>query len=132
MLSVVLTKGGLVGVGDWYNHQSWISDDGTSWDRAFRVESDMAVGSMTDVVVAEAGLVAIGTAYTQGEKRLAVWSSLDGSDWFLDASESTVFGNGWLRAIAVRGDRLVAVGWVWADDASDNIQPAVWTAELDN
>lgn len=129
VLSVAADGLRLVAVGGWHIAQSWTSNDGLEWQRTFH-DPD-APSNMTDVVSTDVGLVAVGSIDSGKDRYPAVWTSVDGSDWHLDEADLGLLGEGTMEAVAADGDRLVAVGWAWENEASDNIRPVVWTAVLD-
>ena len=111
--------GDLVGGGE---AAVWRSADGTTWER---VASDtFAEASMTDTVVSDGGLVAVGSHLDDA----AVWTSADGSSWRL--AESEVFADAFLSRAIATPDGVLAVGatqsLVPGTDGSYVWAPAVW------
>ncbi|WP_344057032.1 hypothetical protein [Sphaerisporangium rubeum] len=86
-------------------------DDGESWEYSWLPADDTAV--VLDMTSAPSGLVAVGSYGAPATQDATVWTSRDGLDWqrhALTGDGMTGDGAQWLGAIAVIGDRVVAVG----------------------
>lgn len=80
-------------------------DGGQSW--AYRTDSAVPMGAYVhDVMPFDGRFLAVGTSTSMSDA--VIWSSDDGQTW---EPAPGVIGNGPLDAIAMDGDRLVAVGW---------------------
>ncbi|GGL08609.1 hypothetical protein Sme01_12810 [Sphaerisporangium melleum] len=87
------------------------TDDGVSWTYSW-LPAD-APATVLDLAASEDGLVAVGSYGSPAGEDSAVWTSKDGDDWqrhTLTGDGMTGEGAQWLGAIAVNGDRVVAVG----------------------
>ena len=129
-LVAVGSTGGWFGDGD---AAVWTSVDGITWTR---VPHDEAVfgganpQAMSDVAVADFGLVAVGW-----EGRIladipdvdaAVWTSVDGITWSRVPRNEEVFGGAWITSVTVGGPGLVAVGGT--DGYFTDGDAVVWTS----
>ncbi|MET8144674.1 hypothetical protein ABZU32_30595 [Sphaerisporangium sp. NPDC005288] len=87
------------------------TDDGVTWAYSW-LPAD-ATATVLDVAASGDGLVAVGSYGPPATEDSAVWTSQDGTDWqrhTLTGDGMTGDGAQWLGAIAVDGDRVVAVG----------------------
>ncbi|WP_248963700.1 WD40/YVTN/BNR-like repeat-containing protein [Sphaerisporangium perillae] len=87
------------------------SDDGVTWHYSWLPAEEAA--AVLDVTTSDSGLVAVGSYGPPATGDSAVWTSPDGRDWqrhTLTGDGMTGEGAQWLGAIAVIGDRVVAVG----------------------
>jgi hypothetical protein len=113
-----------------------VSTDGLHWTRQPDSPA-LEHASMNAIARTASGYVAvgavIGTAASGGtELEPAVWTSPDGATWSKatgppgyarpPAPERTAFE---LRDVAVRGDRMVSVGWVASDDTDQEPFPTL-------
>lgn len=84
-----------------------------------------------DVTAFGAGMVAVGSVWTDGRPDAAVWTSPDGLAWSRVPHGEEAFGGGAYEmwAVGSDGDRLVAVGH-GCDDPDDpcSMRPTVWTS----
>lgn len=108
----------------------WASSDGENWSR---VEDEALLGerdqTMLGVTVLGSGLVAVGTADSEGGLDGAVWTSVDGVDWTRAESVSVTALEGLgrqyvIEILAFRGG-LVALGREGRDRGDD---ADVWLA----
>jgi hypothetical protein len=113
VLSITAGGPGLVATGVSYSDEEsviWTSTDGRTWNR---VERSAELGTIYDVTTAGPGLVAVGTQAFGGGAgtgdEAPIWTSADGFTW-TEAPSDHVFRGAWLRAVAVGGPGLVAVG----------------------
>jgi len=112
---------------------SWTSADGISWTPG-PVTLTPQAGGVYDLVAHAGGFTAVGYALSAGQMDLAWWESPDGLTW----TEATLAepGDQAAFAVAVFGDRLVAVGVGQADaDGTMTAGPAgedavVWSAPV--
>jgi hypothetical protein len=126
---------------------AWTSVDGTAWQRARISRSgieDRAV--MLDIVAGGPGYVAVGYAefivgdFDEGvDRRAAVWTSVDGTEWTRVPHDEAVFdepasgigdgiagrGEFAMYTVAAVGDRLVAAGVTGVGSS----QRALWISE---
>ncbi|MFC4532463.1 hypothetical protein [Sphaerisporangium dianthi] len=87
------------------------TDDGVTWRYSW-LPAD-AAASVLDLADSKDGLVAVGSYGSPATGDSTVWTSADGDDWqrhTLTGDGMTGDGAQWLSAIAVIGDRVVAVG----------------------
>jgi hypothetical protein len=120
----------------------WTSVDGITWSR---IPHDEAVfggsGSqtMSKVIAAGPGLVAVGSDETDDDADAAVWTSVDGITWSRVPHDEAVFGGPStqeMSSVAVGGPGLVAVGSDglrddegWSEEEEgNNVNAAVWTS----
>ncbi len=122
----------------------WTSVDGITWSR---IPHDEAVfggsGSqtMSKVIAAGPGLVAVGSDGTDDDADAAVWTSVDGITWSRVPHDEAVFGGPStqeMSSVAVGGPGLVAVGSDglrgdddegWSEEEEgNNVDAAVWTS----
>jgi len=112
----------------------WTSVDGVAWHRVTGQQGVLGgVGAqgMIDVVAGGPGYVAIGFDNPGDEPwsgDAAVWTSRDGTAWERVTDEAGAFGGSGdrqMRAVAVGGPGLVAVGW---ELTADGQNAAVWTS----
>lgn len=137
MAAVAATRSGFVAVGaaeegEDFDAAVWTSPDGLSWTRVAHDEAvfggDATGGrrldqTMTDVVTAGTGLVAVGTETAGPEypedlagddSDAAIWISSDGVTWQRIAADAEIFGGSadqWICCAAGSGDGVVAVGY---------------------
>ncbi|WP_214412676.1 hypothetical protein [Sphaerisporangium fuscum] len=86
-------------------------DDGVTWQYSW-LPAD-AAATVLDMAGSKSGLVAVGSYGPPTTGDSAVWTSPDGREWqrhTLTGDGMTGEGAQWLGAIAVLGDRVVAVG----------------------
>ncbi|MEU6413715.1 hypothetical protein [Microbispora sp. NPDC046933] len=117
---VVATEAGVVAVGTAMTEDgprpfsALSTDDGASWEYG-TLPAD-AAASVLDVTATGRGLVAVGSHRSSGaggENDSAAWVSEDGVDWSRQTlTQDGLGGEGaqWLGAVAVSGDRVVAIG----------------------
>ncbi|MGW5266862.1 hypothetical protein ACWEQG_38305 [Microbispora sp. NPDC004025] len=117
---VVATEAGVVVVGTAMTEDgprpfsALSTDDGAEWEYG-TLPAD-AAASVLDVTASGRGLVAVGSHRSSaegGEGDSAAWVSADGVDWSRQAlTQDGLGGQGsqWLGAVAVSGNRVVAVG----------------------
>ncbi|WP_432926071.1 hypothetical protein ACQPZZ_34685 [Microbispora sp. CA-135349] len=107
------------------------TDDGASWEYG-TLPAD-AAASVLDVTATGRGLVAVGShrsSAEDGEGDSAAWVSENGVDWSRQAlTQDGLGGQGsqWLGAVAVSGDRVVAVGRS-AGSADDHL--TIWRSTV--
>ena len=120
---------------------AWTSQDGRSWQpHGVAILGDGKVAErMTTVVAVPGGYLAGGSVGPELLDRHArFWRSTDGATWTPVDDDSEAFENAEVRAIAVHGDGLVAIGTVgdaqaitgsvaWVSDDGDQ-----WTRVDDN
>ncbi|WP_344944643.1 hypothetical protein [Sphaerisporangium flaviroseum] len=86
-------------------------DEGVTWQYSW-LPADAAATAL-DLAASESGLVAVGSYGSPASGDSTVWTSADGHDWqrhTLTGDGMTGDGAQWLGAIAVIGDKVVAVG----------------------
>ncbi|MEO3813752.1 hypothetical protein ABGB17_32555 [Sphaerisporangium sp. B11E5] len=86
-------------------------DNGESWEYSWLPADDTA--TVLDMSSSPSGLVAVGSYGAPATQDATVWTSRDGLDWqrhALTGEGMTGDGAQWLGAIAVIGDRVVAIG----------------------
>ncbi|XVQ84801.1 hypothetical protein ACQP2K_39270 [Microbispora siamensis] len=117
---VVATAAGVVAVGTAMTEDgprpfsALSTDDGASWEYG-TLPAD-AAASVLDLTATGRGLVAVGSHRSPaegGEADSAAWVSEDGVDWSRQTlTQDGLGGQGaqWLGAVAVSGDRVVAIG----------------------
>ncbi|MFI7039429.1 hypothetical protein ACIBI0_22300 [Microbispora rosea] len=117
---VVATEAGVVVVGTAMTEEgprpfsALSTDDGASWE--FGTLPADAAASVLDLTSTGRGLVAVGSHRSPGEggeADSAAWASENGVDWSRQTlTQDGLGGEGsqWLGAVAVSGDRVVAVG----------------------
>jgi hypothetical protein len=101
------------------------STDGSTWSQV--PLGDLAqVGSLSDVVAFQAGLVAVGSVWDPNDRQHAIAvASADGLTW--QASTDRDLRNAYMSGIAAWGDGVAAVGCrLGADGLCD--RPSVWTS----
>jgi len=134
--AIVAGNGDVIAVGERVDESVAVAlrsvDGGRTWSRS-ATGGEREQGGLVQVVVAGAGLVALGFANPAAVDPFPVrefaWSSGDGASWL-----STPAGDlaGGIVDDAVRlGDRIVAVGRAWTTAATGTWEapfgPAVWT-----
>ncbi|KAB2343294.1 hypothetical protein [Actinomadura rudentiformis] len=89
--------------------RTWRSTDLKKWTRSANLDKGTW---MRDVVATSTGYVAVGGRQSAGGSRPAAWTSTDGVKWTAAPAPSLPSGltAGVLAQVAVRGDRLVAMG----------------------
>jgi hypothetical protein len=123
------------------NAAVWTSVDGITWSR---VPHDDAVfggpghQTMSKVIAAGPGLVAVGSDGTDDDADAAVWTSVDGITWSRVPHDETIFGGPnaqQMSSVTVGGPGLVAVGsdgphdyHRGGDEDIDYVEAAVWTS----
>ena len=109
----------------------WTSLDGQEWE----LVSDDSLGGDGEQSVlraiafelnGETRLVAVGSSTEGGQRRAAVWTSPNGTDWDLVRDPTGVFSGGEIRDIRTYPDGLIAVG---SDSRSGDRDGAVWISE---
>lgn len=98
------------------NPEIWASDDGRAWTRIAGL-AELGEGSIDRLLVVEdGGVVAVGRSEAFGVEPptfepadAAVWRSADGRTWSRVADQAA-FTDGWMRDVAERDGRLVAIG----------------------
>ncbi len=109
----------------------WTSADGLTWTRIedpVDVLGGEGTQTMSDIVVADDGLVAVGFRETDGDQAAAVWLSDDGSEWRLASDPTGALqapDDQFLRGAVAGGPGVVAVG---GDGTLFDIDAAVWTS----
>jgi hypothetical protein len=129
------TSAGFVAVGhrgspgsDDVDAVSWVSADGTSWQRSAG-QPALADAIMQSVVATEGGMVAVGSS--EAGDVAAAWSSADGLHWQRSPdgpalhSNSTYAPHAEMADVVGVGDRLVAVGW---NSSPSNGSAVIWTS----
>jgi hypothetical protein len=122
---------------------AWTSTDGRLWERAPHDDAafvSTGFPSMTDVVAAGPGVVAVGSVFELTEEEFvtrmvgAVWTSEDGSAWTRLPHDDVIFGGAdevTLASITAGPAGLVAVGTVGFDAANGppgSTVAAAWTS----
>jgi hypothetical protein len=140
MESVIVGGPGFVAVGSDASGQGassnavvWTSVDGLVWSRV--AHDDMVFGkaeigrcctSMSSVTVGDAGLVAVGTDWTDDSEggRATVWTSVDGTDWSRLPHNEVLSGT--MSSVTTGGPGFVAVGSTELD--AGHTVAVVWTS----
>ena len=112
------------------NPEIWGSDDGRSWTR-LAGRAELGDGSIDRLLVLESGgVVAVGRSEAFGVEPpslepadAVVWRSPDGRSWARVADQAA-FTDGWMRDVAERSGRLVAIG---SGDLESGT--SVWTSD---
>jgi hypothetical protein len=103
-----------------------LSSDGARWDVAYGGPVGGEVKALASMGGKSYALVAVPETFPQGPATLALWSSVDGTDWAMEAAQPPMpLGAMWLNAVdlVVLGDRLLvtASGTEGPDETSGSI-----------
>ncbi|MFF0306636.1 hypothetical protein ACFYSC_04370 [Streptosporangium sp. NPDC004379] len=104
------------------------ADNGTTWRVSWLPAGRAA--AVQDLAATDDGVVAVGWDGVPGDGDSAVWTSEDGATWLRhDPEQGNQSGEGaqWLGAVAIAGDRVVALGRSTTYDA-DHL--TVWRSTL--
>jgi len=110
--------------GDAVTSTSWLGSPENGWSLVGTIP-----GSVSDVVVHDGVVYAVGAQCIETGCRPAIWTSFDGADWEPVATESTGLPGsislrlGDLSAVAAAGDTLIAVGAIGTGEGS---RAAIW------
>ena len=126
--STLIAAGGVgSAVGGPHGVAIWTSTDGgSSWAELDGTDA-LGAASMTSMVSAEQGLVAVGYARNDPSAfdiSAAVWTSPDGVTW-TRIPHSAPFDSSGMRAVTIGSGAYVAVG---SDHGAGRTRPAVWSS----
>ncbi len=98
-----------------------------AWSEVPYDEAVFGGAEISKVTVGGPGLVAVGSAGSGDDRRMAVWTSVDGITWARVAHDEAVFGGPrmGMESVTAGGPGLVAVG---SGDPHDNGDAVVWTS----